>query len=253
MSRLYGRLEDVNNISNYLINNYKKLYIPSYKEIEDEELMDAPKKIFTYLSKDTINYINDCDIKVFWDKNAPGTVYSGEGEKENIIFFKTRQMREEYKTDFIYFIGDLLRRKNLDYMQDEHDIMCQYSDLLPLLIEYLFLREEGKEEEFSDRNLSDLRLNAKHYHRTYERRKKYPFLVSEETLLNETLLYLVPLSSLDATYQIIDKIGDNKDELRLFIYKLIENSNHNREEIVSERDINTYGFKRLRKEIDLRK
>ena len=253
MSRLYGRVEDVNSISNYLIENYNKLYIMGYKDIEDKELIDAPRTIFPYLSKDSINYINNCDVQVRWNNGIPGTIYSGVGEDDNVIFFKTRQMREEYKTDLIYFIGDLLRRKNLDYMQDEHDIMCQYSDLLPLLIEYLYLREEGKEEVFSDRNLSDLRINAKEYHRIYEKRKRFPFLVSEKALLNNTLLYLVPLSSMDATLQIIDKIGDNKDELRLFIQQLIDNPNHNREEIVNEKNINTYGFKRLRKEIDMKK
>lgn len=253
MSRLYGRVEDVNNVSKYLIDNYKKLYIMSYKDIDDEELIDSPKKVFPYLSKDTINYINDCDIQIRWNNKIAGTIYSGVGEDDNIIFFKTRQMKEEYKTDLIYFIGDLLRRKNLDYMQDEHDIMCQYSDVLPLLIEYLYLKEIGKEEVFSERNLSDLRLNAKQYHRIYERCKKFPYLFSKKSLLDNTLLYLVPLSSIDATLQIIDSIGNNKEELRVLLQELIDNNNHNREEILNERNVNTYGFKRLRKEIDLRK
>ena len=253
MSRLYGRVEDVNSISNYLIDNYKKVYVPSFKEIELEELIDTPKKIFQYLSKDSINYFNECDVKMCWNGKIAGTIYNSADEEENVIFFRTKQMREEYKTDLIYYIGDLLGRKNNDIIQNQYDISCQYRSLLPLLIEYLYLKEDNREETFSDRNISDLRMNAKEYHKLYNRFKKFPFWFSEEKLLNNTLLYLIPLSSLDATYQIIDKYGNDKDKIRYLIQKLIDNENHNREEIMNDENINTYGFKRLRKEIDLRR
>ena len=253
MSRLYGRVEDVNSISKYLIEKYSKVYQPDKTIIEDHELIEAPILVFPYLSSDTVKYINDCNIQVYWDKRIDGTVYSGQGEEENCIIFNTKQMIEEYKTDLIYFIGDLLRRKNLDYMQDEHDIMCQYSDVLPLLIEYLFYKEQGKVDTFSERNLSDLALNSKSYVKLYERFNRHQNSKKEYELLNNTLLHLIPLSSMDATLQLIDKIGNNKDELVLLIQSLIDNKNHNREDIINERNISTYGFKRLRKEIDFRR
>ena len=71
-------------------------------------------------------------------------------------------------------------------------------------------------------------------------------------LLN-TLSFLVPLSSMDATLQIRDKYEKDKDALIELIYELIENENHNREEIMKSKDIDTYGFKTLRKEIKGRK
>lgn len=253
MSRLQGRVEDVNSISKYLIENYNKVYIPSFKEVGTDELMDAPKKVFPYLSKDSVQYINDCNIQLCWNGKLAGTIYSSAESDENVIFFRTKQMREEYKTDLVYYIGDLLGRKNNDIIQDQYDISCQYNSLLPLLIEYLYLKEEGKEDVFSDRNISDLRMNAKEYRKIYEKVKLFPFLFSEENLLNNTLLYLIPLSSLDATYQIIDNYGNDKDKLIYLIQELIDNENHNREEIINKNNINTYGFKRLRKEIDLRK
>lgn len=252
MSRLYGRVDDVYNISNYLIDNYSGKYIKDGRKISNEELENCIDTVIPYMTKEQINYINDCDIKIYWNSFIKDTVYSGVDTEQNSIFFKTKEMKEEYKLDFLYFIGDLLRRKSLDYLPEEFDIKCQYSDLLPLLIEYLYLKESNKEERFSNKNIKDLKMNAYYYKKIYERYQKYPFLYSEESMLRNTLLFLVPLSSMDATLQIVDKYGNNKDEMINLIQELFINLNHNREEIVLKRDIDTYGFKRLRKEIDLR-
>jgi len=138
-------------------------------------------------------------------------------------------------------------------MPNEYDIMCQFSDVLPLLIEYLYLKEINQEERFSNKNLTDLKLNAYEYKKIYERFEKFPYIFSEENMLRNTLLFLVPLSSMDATLQIVDKYKDKKDELVKLIYDLFENINHNREEVINERDVETFGFKRLRKEIELRR
>ena len=253
MSRLYGRLEDINSVSKYLIDNYKKLYIPNYKEIEVEEVIETPKLIYPYLSEDTIKYIDDCDVKLHWNGKLPGTVYSGLGSDENVIMFRTRQMQEEYKIDLMYYLGDLLNRKNLDTMHGNHDTASQYSILLPLLIEYLFLKETEQTEVFSDRNLPDLRKEAKGFHRMYEIHKRFPFCYTEENILDRSLFSLIQLSSMDATLQIIDKYGNDKEELRRLIQELVDNIDSNREYIMNDRNISTYGFKRLRKEIDLRK
>ena len=253
MSRLYGRVDDVYNISNYLIDNYNKKYVKDNSEISSDELENSLDLVMPYLSKDSIKYVNDCDIKIYWNRFIKDTIYSGVDEEENVIFFKTKEMKEEYKIDLLYFVGDLLRRKSLDYMPDEYDIMCQYSDLLPLLIEYLYLKEKDEVNKFSEKNLSDLRMNAKEYKKIYEKFQKYPYIYSEDNMLRNTLLFLVPLSSMDATLQIADKFGDDKDELRKLIQELVENKNHNREEIMRDRNIDTYGFKRLRKEINFRK
>ena len=162
-------------------------------------------------------------------------------------------MKEEYKADLMYYIGDLLRRRRLDYMQDEYDIRCQFADVIPLLTQYLFFKETGKENRFFDRNANNLRLNAPQYNKIHTRFEKHPRITSVDYLLRNTLLYLIPLSSMDAALQIIDKYGNDKVEMRYLLLQLIENENHNREEVINEIGIETYGFKRLRKEIDLRK
>ena len=51
----------------------------------------------------------------------------------------------------------------------------------------------------------------------------------------------------------MDKYKDNTNDLSYLLYELVINENHNREEVINSRDIDTYGFKRLRKEIDIRK
>ena len=96
-------------------------------------------------------------------------------------------------------------------------------------------------------------MDAPHYQKIYNKHQKHPSIYPDDYLLRNTLLYLVPLSSMDATLQLIDKYKDDKDEIRYLIYELVQNESHNREEIMAERNIDTYGFKRLRKEIDLRK
>lgn len=250
MSRLYGRINDVYNISRYMQENYHGKYKKDKTPTTGIELENAPALLVPYLTDDIIRYLDKLEINIAWNFFIKDTVYSGVGEEKNVIIFPNKTVQEEYKRDLIYFIGDLLRRLNLDYMPNEQDIRCQYSDVLPLLLEYLYLRECDQEERFSDKHLSDLNLNAKHYIRLYEIFKKYNKLLSEDTFLRNTLLYLVPLSSFDATLQISDEIANDKEALRSLISELIENPNHDREEVIAKRNIDTYGFKRLTKEID---
>lgn len=252
MSRLYGRVEDVYRFYKYLIENYDDKFKKDNTFISGDELQDAPKSILNYLCKEDIIYLNNCDIKYYWNKRNKDVIFESSDEC-NAIFFPTKKMIEEYKSDLIYYIGYLLNERKLDYMHDEYDISCQFSALVPLLTQYLFYKENKKEERFAEKNLSDLCLNAPIYNKNHDRTIKYPKLFDEDYLLRQTLLNLVPLSSFDAALQIIDTYGNDKNEMRYVLKSLINNIHNNREEIVNELGINTYGFKRLRKEIDIRK
>ena len=253
MSRLYGRTPDIYYISKYLIENYNSKYQKDKTKISDDELEEAPEILRTYLPQIAIDYLKNSQIDISWNFFIKDTIYSGYGEERNAIIFPTKQMKEEYKRDLVYFIGDLLRRLSLDYIPDEFDIRCQYSDVLPLLMEYLFLRDCGKENRFSDRHLQDLKLNANEYIKIYERFENNKESSNEQLFLRNSLLYLVPLSSMDATLQISDDIVNDKESLKQLIKELIENETHNREDVLNKRNINTYGFKRLRKEITNRR
>lgn len=252
MSRLYGRVEDVNSFYNYFIDNYNKKYVKDNTIISCDELQDSQKLILDYLYKDYIIYLNNCNVKCFYDKRSKDVAYNIE-EGNNVIFFPTKDMKEEYKSDLIYYIGDLLNNRRLDYMTDEYDIRCQYGDLIPLLVQYLFFKESGKEDRFTSKNFEDLKSNVPIYKKVHDRSIKYPKIYTRDILLRHTLLNLVPLSSMDAALQIIDKYGNDKNEMRYLLGQLIINEHHNREEVVNEIGINTYGFKRLKKEIDLKK
>jgi hypothetical protein len=228
---------------------YKGKYKKDNTVISGDDLEKSPLVITPYISRENALYLDKQEIEIACDSFIRETIYSGLGEERNIIFFKSRKLREEYKRELIYFIGDLLRRKSLDYLPEEFDIKCQYSDVVPLIIEYLFLRDTGHAERFSSKHLSDLSLNAPEYMKIYERYNKYEGLFNKEDFLRNTLLYLVPLSSMDATLQIIDELGNDKDELKKLLNELINNESHNREAILKDRNIETYGFRRLRKEI----
>ena len=249
MSRLYGRTDDIYNISKYFRENYKGKYIKDKTPIKKEELENAPSIITPYISLENAKYLDSKEIEMASNAFLRETIYSGPDEEKSVIIFPSRKLREEYKRELLYFLGDLLRRKSLDYMPSEFDIKCQYSDVLPLLIEYLYLRDTGKADRFEDKHLSDLNLNAKEYIKMFEGFNKCEGMYDKDFFLRNTLLYLVPLASMDATLQIRDTVMNDKDELIKLIDELITNENHNREEILRKRDIDSYGFKALRKEI----
>ncbi len=253
MSRLYGRTTDIYSISKYLMENYNRKYEKDNTPISYDDLEKTFEIIGKYLPEDGKKYLADAEIEVSWNLFTKDTIYSGYGEEKNAIIFPTKQLKEDYRRDLVYFSGDLLRRINLDYMPDFQDIRCQYSDVLPLLLEYLFLKELRKEDRFSDRHLQDLKLNAKEYIKIYEAFKEFPKHFSEERFLSNSLLFLVPLSSMDVTLQLTDDIIEDSDELKSIIKELIDNEHHNREEVINKRNLDTYGFKRLRKEISGRR
>ena len=253
MSRLYGRTPDIYNVSKYIMENYNGKYQKDKTKISYDELEKSRDRLEIYLPESVIDYLKNTQIDVSWNLFIKDTIYSGYGEARNAIIFPTKQIKEDYKRDYVYFIGDLLRRLSLDYIPDEFDIRCQYSDVLPLLMEYLFLRDCGKENRFSDRHLQDLKLNANEYIKIYERFENNKESSNEQLFLRNSLLYLVPLSSMDATLQISDDLVNDKESLKQLIKELIENETHNREDVLNKRNINTYGFKRLRKEITNRR
>ncbi len=251
MSRLYGRTDDVYYISKFLMENNHGKYKRDLSKTSPDGLVEAAKMVDPYFSKDMQDYLNECHIRLGYNNFIRNTIYSGTDDKENIIIFPTKKPKEEYKRELLYFVGDLLRRKNMDLVPSEFDLKCQYSDLLPLLVEYLYMKEDNKEDSFSSKHISDLTLNAKEYIKIFEDFNSDFRTIPEGSFLWNTLLFLVPLSSLEALLQIIE-LGYDKEEIKKLIEELYENKNNNREEIMLERNIDSYGFKALRKEIKRR-
>ncbi len=269
MSRLYGRMDDVYSISKLLVESDFEEYKKNKQVIDFESLISSPSKIELYLPQRSIDFINETDIafsRSLFCKEVQMLVPTSKNETPSLCFPRGKLI-EEYKNDVIFFIGRLLANISPDFMPKEFDIACEYSDVLAILLEYLYLKENGQEDNIFRMYINDFVSNAKSYIRVYDRyqdyceanRERKMFYTNErldnmeirnkQAMLRKILSSLVPLASMDASLQLIDNLK-TQDEYRLLIDELMENKNHNRERTLLDKGINTYGFKRLRKEID---
>ena len=215
---------------------------------------EAPNLLNEYLPKNVIDFLNKQEISICYNPFAKTTSTIGADlSGDPTIIYPSKKIREEYKRELIYFIGDILRTINLDLLPDKFDLKCQYASVIPILLEYLYLKESGNLESCSLKYLSELRDNAIDYIRLYEKFKKHENIYDTGTFLMASLTYLVPFASMDATLQITDKYIDDKEKIKELLGELIENKENNREKIILKNNIDTYGFKRLRKEINIRK
>ena len=103
MSRLYGRTYDVYSVSKYFQENYNKKYVRDNTKITDQELMHQQEVITPYLTDEEIEYLDKCNIQFGYNRFIRETIYSGYGEKDNIIIFPKKIMRESYKRELIYY------------------------------------------------------------------------------------------------------------------------------------------------------
>ncbi len=273
MSRLYGRAFDVFQMSKYLLDSKIPLYKDDNKKISLNELIDSSAVLDIYLPKEAIDYIVNHPIHISKSPFLPRNMSSFPTEKEPnaSIYFKNTSFREEHKRELNFFLGCVLSNIYSDELPKKDDLPCEYGDILPLLLEYLYLKEINEEDRFVLKHLNTLKSSANSYQKVYEthqinlvtsKKHELEFLTSEKLreieedknnkemkFLAETFLMLVPFSSLDGLLQIIDKIK-TKEEMKELIKILFENKNNNRQEILKDYNIESYGYKRLRKEIN---
>ena len=273
MSRLYGRAFDVFQISKYIKEHEIPKYTENNKKITIDGLIDSSGILGLYLPDSAIDFIKNHPVEICKTPFIPRSMSSFPTQKnpKPVICFKGVNFKEEFKREFIFFLGCLLSEVNPDELPKSKDLPCEYGDLLPLLLEHLYLKENGEEERFLPKHLNALKFNADSYQRVYEDHQKH--LVSnrskeldimsyktlsqieenqareEKEFLTNTLKLLVPFSSVDGALQIIDKLK-TEDEIKDFIKVLYENKNNNRQEIMKDYDIESYGYKRLRRAID---
>ena len=275
MSRLYGKSVDVYSASYKLVDRK----IPKYKRDRSkttwEEVIISPEEIEIYLPQNAIDIIEKNPIKIIQSPLAfkSASLLPKNDKEEPVMFFPRYSAIEEYKRELVFFLGELLSSKVPDKLPDDNSIPCEYSDVLGLLLEYLYLKENGKEDSFSSKHLNELLYNAKRYVKSY--RNFQSAIVSkksselylyrdsdiekmnnnidkmEKQFLDATLINLVPLSSMDAVLQIVDQI-ESKEDIKELIRVLVENENHDRQNILHDYGIDSFGYKRLTKEIDRR-
>lgn len=274
MSRLYGRSYDAYQISKYLEETKIKRYKKDSKSISLDELIDSTTILDLYLPEEAIDYLVNYPIHIVKSpiilrnlSTLPNNI-----EKNATLYFKGFNFKEEYKRELVFFLGTVLSMINPDKLPDKYDFPCEYGDIFSLLLEYIYLKENNKENEFSLKHINEIKYNGKKYVNSYdayqryllsdkcrdfyyasekeEYKRKQIYEENEKQFLSSTLNTIVPLSSFDGVLQIIDKIK-NRDELKKLIKLLYENKNNDRSEIISGYGIESFGLKRLRKEINI--
>lgn len=254
MSRLMGRSTELYSLSK----DFVEADLPKYKQdrtvISDNDLVDAPEMIRMYLPERAVKYIKEHPISVLVKRLNRGTTTIAPIDMEEdtpYMIVNSSKMREEYKRELIFFLGQLLSRINFDMMHlTDFTIPCQYGSFMSLYMDLLYHRTIGKEDEFSLKYLEELTGNAERYIKIYERYNKNPEIFDINKFMVDTLTFLTPFSSMDAALQAGEKLGDDKEEIKKMLDELIINENHNsREQILLDRGIETSGFPTLRKEL----
>lgn len=273
MSRLYGRAFDVFQMSN----SFKNYKIPKYnednKKVSLDELINSTDVLDLYLPQSAIDYIVNYPIHIVKSPIIPknASEFPNINNPNATIYFKGLNFKEEQKRDLTFFLGCVLSQINPDELPKENNLPCEYGDILPLLLEYIYLKENNKEDRFLLKHFNSLKFNAEKYQKVYEDHQKH--LVSdtnkelsyysekeyskreeynksiEDTFLKNTLTMLVPFSSVDGVLQVIDTFKTEK-ELKKIIELIYNNENNNRQELLNSFGIESYGYKRLRKELD---
>lgn len=273
MSRVYGRAFDVYSITKLLketkINEYKK----DNKKTTWTDIEYTPEKIITFLPDCAIDFLAEKKVKIM---KTPFLKYTttqipDTEEQDRFIKFPSLVPKEEFKRELMFYMGMILANYNGDNDSDEYEIPDEYDDTLPFLLEYIYLKVAGKDDKFIIKHLNELKSYQKNYMFFYDDYKDFEDLKSEAEFANlDKIRYekfqklckdkedeissltkdsVSHLSSLEGTLAIIDSCK-SEEELKRIIEELMLNKKGNRGIILRDREIESYGYKRLRKEIE---
>ncbi len=274
MSREMGKSYEVYQIACTL--NEAKL--PSYKKDSNEcswnEIDTTPERLEIYLPDKAIEFLTSKKVKIYKNPFRKYTLTQvPEDDKEDrYIVFPSLKPKEEFKRELMFYFGMLLSSYHIDDSENFYIIPGEYDDVLPNILEYLCLKEEHKEHLFSIKHLNELKKYNKSYPTFYsqyrdfqefeqgarfsfaakEKLDKLQELSSDKAYEMEELTKdsAVQLSSLDAALSLIDIIK-SPSEYKQLIEELMLNKDRDRSEVLRERKIDSYGYRRLTKEIKL--
>ena len=272
MSRIYGKAYEVYNITKDL----EETKLPKYKRDNTksswDEIETTPEKIEIYLPDRAIDFLTSKKTKIM---KTPFLKYTltqvpEEESEERFIRFPSLSPKEEFKRELMFYMGMLLSSYNRDNPKEEYGIPNEYDDTLPLLLEYLYLKYANKEDEFSIKHLNELKGFQKNYRTFYddyqdfqnlrrearfanlsqEKYEKFQSLCidKEDEIISLTKDSIIQLSSLEGALGVIELL--DKEDIKTIIEKLMLNEKNNRSEVLQEYGIESFGYKRLRKEIE---
>lgn len=276
MSRLLGRVYDVKRIAN----DFENINLPKYKKDNKlsswDDICLCPEKIEIYLPDSAIEFLNSKEIKFMTSafRKYTLTQIPETFEEERFIRFPSLLPKNEFKRELIFYFGMILSSYNEDDPYNKYEIPAEYDELLPLLLEYLYLKRVNEEEKFSIKHLNELKELTKNFMKYYEDYEdfvklkdcaKLSFLEGkklqnfkelcqdkEDEMEDAVRESLGQLSSLEVTLRLIDTLEDDND-IKLLIEELMLNNNGSRAQVLQARGIESYGYPRLRKELNTRK
>ena len=276
MSREMGKSYEVYQIASELNKTSFPVYRRDNRESSWDEIETTPERLELYLPDVAIDFLTSKKVKLY---KTPFRKYTltqipENNQEDRFIKFPSLRPKEEFKRELMFYMGMLLSSYHIDDPEDEYIIPGEYDDLLPNILEYLSLKEDKREEFFSIKHLNELKKFNKTYPRIYDDYKDFQELenrarfssISPEKMENfrqlsidrayemeeETKKSVVQLSSLDGALSLID-ITKTPDEFKQLIEELMLNKDNDRAQVLRKRKIDSYGYKRLRKEIDLRR
>ncbi len=279
MSRLLAKSIDVYKACNEI----NAINIPRHKQnrtkIKWEDIETGVYFIECYLSKEAVDLLTSHKIEILKDPFSMHARSSEvlDDETTKVSFPSYFSAKEEYKRDFVFLLGTILSLHNLDKDKGEfsYEITDEYREVLPLLLEYLYMKDSCQEDAFALKRIEELKTRTKDYTKKADKYKaqieecenivKNPFLTAG--IFEETLDYkqkcidglkdlthqtIIPMSSMDATLQLIDK-NLSVDELCRVIAKLFRNEYQDRSRIMEQYGVESNGYKRLIKEYEQHK
>ena len=272
MSRIYGRAYDVYSITKDL----EETKLPKYKKDNTktswDEIEITPEKIEIYLPDKAIDFLASKKTKIMKTPFLKFTLTQipEEENEERFIKFPSLTPKEEFKRELMFYMGMLLSSYNKDNPNEKYGIPNEYDDTLPLLLEYLYLKYANKEDKFSIKHLNELQSYQKDYITFYddyqdfqdlrrearfadlsqEKYEKFQALCidKENEITSLTNDSIIQLSSLEGVLGIIELL--DKEDIKTIIEKLMINEKYNRSEVLKEYGIESFGYKRLRKELE---
>lgn len=272
MSRLLGRSNDVLSISDELQYDFPK-YQKDETIIPWDEIEKTKNDVFEYLPDVAIDFINKEKIDVL---KSPFRLYTFTSvpeykDEKRFIRFPSKNNKKEYLREYAFYLGLLLSSYQTDNEEEYLEIGKEYDDILPLVLDYIYLKHNNIEDRYSLKYLNFLKKYTKSFkksHKLYE--EFYNFSSNAETrelsdsqyniFMNLSyekdeemeriiMQHMIKLSSFDGSLQIIDK-NYSKDEIKKLIEALMLNKDESRSSILYERGIESYGYRSLRKEIN---
>lgn len=272
MSRLYGRMFDLYAISNELNNIKLCRYNPNNKRISWKELDNVKEDVEEFLSIPTKDILFKNDINAIgkfnlFDKVAT-TAIPMFGDAPCDIIFPSNNAKFEYKREMAYFLGMILSNFNFDLDKDTYGVPNEYDDVIPLVIEYLYMKKNNI-DGFLLKRMNELKRSVKDYIKKYNEYQKledtnriiknvnvsdeaydsFKKAYNEKTneMLINTSIYLTKVASLEGALKIIDR-SDDKEFVKDIIEELTLNVDNERAKIMVNNDLDSFKFRRLRKE-----